>query len=68
MREIVSTTIVTDLMFTKAKSMSFPRQVTTGHDVLPQIGRMCKDFDLKGTAVIVTGGTAFRLAAKPVYD
>ncbi len=61
-------TIVTDLMFTKAKSMSFPRQVVTGHDVLPQIGRMCKEFDLKGTALIVTGGTAFKLAAEPIHD
>jgi len=54
--------------FTKARTMSFPRQVLAGHDCVHQIGAMCEDFELKGTALIVTGPTTGKLAATPVRD
>lgn len=54
--------------FTKARTMNFPRQVLAGHNCISQIGRMCRDFELKGTALIVTGPTTGSLAAGPVRD
>jgi glycerol-1-phosphate dehydrogenase [NAD(P)+] len=50
--------------FTKVRAMSFPRQVLAGHGVLEQTGAMCEDFELEGTALIVTGNTTGELAAK----
>jgi len=54
--------------FTKAKTMTFPRQVLAGHDVLRHIGNMCKSFNLKGTALIVTGETTGPIAGNEVKD
>ncbi len=54
--------------FTKTRVMSFPRQVLAGHDCINQIGAMCLDFELKGTALIVTGPTTGVLAAGKVRD
>jgi len=54
--------------FTKARTMNFPRQVLAGHGCIAQIGSMCRDFELKGTALIVTGPTTGSLAAGPVGD
>jgi len=54
--------------FTKARTMSFPRQVLAGHNCIVQIGTMCQDFELKGTALIVTGPTTGALAAGTVRD
>ena len=55
-------------MFKKAKSMVFPRQVLAGHNVLPRIPEMCRDFNLGGSCIIVTGKTTGPIAAKPVSD
>jgi len=52
--------------FTKVRAMSFPRQVLAGHGVIEQAGTMCEEFELKGTALIVTGQTTGELAAKQV--
>jgi glycerol-1-phosphate dehydrogenase [NAD(P)+] len=52
--------------FTKVRAMSFPRQVLAGHEVMEQAGTMCEEFELKGTALIVTGQTTGELAAKQV--
>lgn len=52
--------------FTKARMMNFPRQVLAGHDCVNQTGSMCKDFELKGAALIVTGPTTGALAANLV--
>ena len=41
--------------FTKVKSMSFPREILAGHDVVSKIGEMCVKFELSGRALIVTG-------------
>ncbi|HEX9907446.1 MAG TPA: NAD(P)-dependent glycerol-1-phosphate dehydrogenase [Thermoplasmata archaeon] len=54
--------------FTKARSMSFPRQVVAGHNCIDQVGPMCEDFELRGTALIVTGPTTGALASKVVKD
>jgi glycerol-1-phosphate dehydrogenase [NAD(P)+] len=54
--------------FTKTRAMSFPRQVLAGHDCINQIGVVCQDFELKGTALIVTGPTTGALAAGTVKD
>lgn len=54
--------------FTKARSMSFPRQVMVGHACIGQLGNMCADFELKGTGLIVTGPTTGALAAKAVRE
>jgi glycerol-1-phosphate dehydrogenase [NAD(P)+] len=48
--------------------MHFPRQVLAGHDVIGEIGKMSKDFELGGTALLVTGPTTGNLAAKVVSD
>jgi glycerol-1-phosphate dehydrogenase [NAD(P)+] len=52
--------------FTKIRTMNFPRQVLAGHNCINQIGAMCQDFELKGTALIVTGPTTGTLAAGTV--
>ncbi len=54
--------------FTKTRAMNFPRQVLAGHGCIGQIGDMCEDFELKGTALIVTGPTTGALAAHQVKD
>jgi glycerol-1-phosphate dehydrogenase [NAD(P)+] len=54
--------------FTKARAMHFPRQVLAGHDVITEIGKMSKDFELEGTALLVTGPTTGNLAAKTVAE
>lgn len=54
--------------FTKARTMHFPRQVLAGHEVVGEIGKMSKDFELGGTALLVTGPTTGSLAAKVVSD
>ncbi len=57
-----------DEAFTKIRAMSFPRQVIAGHNCVTQVGTVCEDLELKGTALIVTGPTTGALAAKPVKD
>jgi glycerol-1-phosphate dehydrogenase [NAD(P)+] len=52
--------------FRKAKAMVFPRRVVAGHSVLDQIADMSRDFGLKGTALVVTGGQTIQIAGKAV--
>src|SRR5512137_47241 len=52
--------------FTKTRAMSFPRQVLAGHNCVTQTASMCEDFELKGTALIVTGPTTGTIAAGTV--
>jgi glycerol-1-phosphate dehydrogenase [NAD(P)+] len=54
--------------FTKARTMVFPRQVLAGHDVILEVATMCKEFELEGTPLIVTGQTTGALAANHVRD
>ncbi|MDH4123011.1 MAG: iron-containing alcohol dehydrogenase, partial [Thermoplasmata archaeon] len=55
-------------LFTKSKSISLPRKILAGHDVLNQLGNVCKDFELKSPALMVTGSTTSTLAGKSVAD
>jgi|YelNatPaOPRAMG01_1025707.scaffolds.fasta_scaffold09073_7 glycerol-1-phosphate dehydrogenase [NAD(P)+] len=55
-------------IFTKSRSISLPRRILAGHDVLPQLGDVCKEFELKSPALMVTGSTTAALAGKPVAD
>jgi len=41
--------------FAKAKTMVFPRQVLVGHGVLEELGAMCRELELDGPALVVTG-------------
>ena len=54
--------------FTKAKAMHFPRQVLAGHNVVSEIGQMSREFELDGPALLVTGATTGKLAAKLVEE
>jgi len=54
--------------FTKARAMNFPRQVIAGHDCIGQVGSVCRDFELKGTGLVITGPTTGALAASMVKD
>jgi glycerol-1-phosphate dehydrogenase [NAD(P)+] len=52
--------------FRKAKAMVFPRRVVAGHNIIEQIADMAREFGLKGTALIVTGPSTFKVAGKAV--
>src|SRR5512136_453008 len=54
--------------FTKARAMNFPRQVIAGHDCIGQVGSVCREFELKGTGLVITGPTTGTLAASVVKD
>jgi glycerol-1-phosphate dehydrogenase [NAD(P)+] len=46
--------------------MQLPRQIIAGHDVLPQVSQMVRDFGLKGTGLIVWGPHTRTLAGDTV--
>lgn len=52
--------------FTKARSMLFPRNVLAGHGVIKDIPEVCRDFEFKGTSVIVAGPHTKKLAGDEV--
>ncbi len=54
--------------FTKARSMLFPRNVLAGHKVIDSIPEVSEDFDLHGTAVIITGEKTKEVAGEIVAD
>ena len=49
-----------------AKWMQLPRDVLVGHGVLEEVGDVCRDLNLKGNALIVTGRTTWNVAGKKV--
>jgi len=55
-------------LFTKARSMIFPRHVLAGHGVLDQVPDVCKDFGLAGTALIIAGEKTKKIAGNTVAD
>jgi glycerol-1-phosphate dehydrogenase [NAD(P)+] len=57
-----------DDIFTKSKSISLPRRILAGHDVVPQVPDVCAEFELKSPALMVTGSTTSVLAGKPIAD
>jgi len=54
--------------FTKARSMLFPRNVLAGHGVIELVPQVCKDFNLSGTALIVTGDHTRKAAGEPIAE
>ena len=52
--------------FCKVRSILFPRNVLMGHGVIQDIPEMCKNFDLSGTAAIITGGKTKDVAADSI--
>jgi glycerol-1-phosphate dehydrogenase [NAD(P)+] len=55
-------------MFTKAKAMEFPRRIIAGHASLEAIPGMCREFQLDGTALVVTGPATRVVAGQLVAD
>jgi glycerol-1-phosphate dehydrogenase [NAD(P)+] len=55
-----------DDAFTKAKGMTFPRQVRVGHDVLADAGDIPHDLGLSGPATVVTGPRTRKVAGDEV--
>ena len=55
-------------LFTKAKAMEFPRRIVAGHDALESVAGMCRDFQLNGPALVVTGPTTIGVAGRVVFD
>ncbi len=54
--------------FTKARSMVFPRQVLAGHGVIEMVPKVCKEFALTGTAMIVAGERTQKAAGEVIED
>ncbi len=57
-----------DELFTKAKAMEFPRRIIAGHAALEAIPGMCREFQLDGPALVVTGTTTRVVAGQLVAD
>ena len=55
-------------LFTKAKAMEFPRRIIAGHAALEAIPGMCREFQLEGTALVVTGPATLVVAGQLVAD
>ena len=55
-------------LFTKAKAMEFPRRIIAGHAALEAIPGMCREFQLEGTALVVTGPATRVVAGQLVAD
>jgi glycerol-1-phosphate dehydrogenase [NAD(P)+] len=55
-------------LFTKAKAMEFPRRIVAGHGVLDAVPVMCRDFQLDGPVLVVTGPNTADVAGKQVAD
>ena len=54
--------------FTKAKAMEFPRHIIAGHASLESVPGMCREFQLDGPALVITGPTTRTVAGQVVSD
>jgi glycerol-1-phosphate dehydrogenase [NAD(P)+] len=52
----------------KGKWMQLPREVLIGHDVLQEIGTVCKQLDMGKRAIIVTGRKTRKIAGESVLE
>ncbi|HIJ00454.1 MAG TPA: NAD(P)-dependent glycerol-1-phosphate dehydrogenase [Candidatus Methanomethylophilaceae archaeon] len=59
---------MTEDFFKRAKAMVFPRNVIVGHDVIEDVAKVCRDFDLSGTGLVVTGNETIKVAGRHVLD
>ena len=48
--------------------MEFPRRIMAGHGVLETVTEMCRDFQLEGPALVVTGSSTVAVAGRVVAD
>ncbi len=55
-------------VFKRAKAMVFPRNVIAGHGVIEEVPQVCRDFDLSGQGLIVSGPATMRVAGDKVRD
>ena len=54
--------------FSKAKAMEFPRRIIAGHAALESVPGMCREFQLDGPALVITGPTTRLVAGQLVED
>lgn len=54
--------------FQKAKVMTFSRVVHVGHNVIEKTGCMCKDLELDGPCLIVTGKNTVKIAGNKTKE
>jgi glycerol-1-phosphate dehydrogenase [NAD(P)+] len=54
--------------FTKAKSITFPREVLIGHGVLSRLPELCAKLELGTNLVVVTGNATRKLAGNAAKD
>ncbi|NOQ53809.1 MAG: iron-containing alcohol dehydrogenase, partial [Thermoplasmata archaeon] len=54
--------------FTKAKAMEFPRRIIAGHASLESVPGMCREFQLDGPVLVITGPTTRKVAGQVVCD
>ena len=52
----------------KGKWMQLPREVLIGHDVLQEVGTVCKQLDMGKRAIIVTGRKTRKIAGESVLE
>ncbi len=55
-------------LFTKAKAMEFPRRIVAGHAALESVPGMCREFQLDGPALVVTGPNTVTVAGAVVAE
>lgn len=54
--------------FSKSKGMVFPRNLLVGHDVLPEVAKMCDSFRFEKNGAIITGNKTYKSAGKLVEE
>ena len=57
-----------EALFTKAKAMEFPRRIIAGHAALESVPGMCREFQLDGPVLVITGPTTRGVAGQLVSD
>ena len=58
--------VLKNKVFDKSKWMQLPRDVVIGHDVLPQLPKVCEDLGLGSSVLIITGSKTGEVAGRKV--
>ena len=56
------------MVFGKTRSMVFPRAVLAGHEVLGELGGMCRQFDFPDRGAVVTGPNTLGIAGQRAVE
>ncbi len=56
------------MSFLKSKWMQLPREIYAGHDVLRNIGTLCKRFGFGRETLLITGNTTYEVAGQRVKE